>query len=142
MENSTTNSSVKSPSGRKENKTSGFPGFINEEFKLEDLEKMPKKELYRFYKLYGAQIVKNFYSLVGAITTPTKFKLEDFPKRELVEKRVVQSSKECSKMMLWMKNTILLNDIVYRKLILGEVDGNEIDTGEVKKSKKCSSKQE
>ena len=54
MENSTTNSSVKSPSGRKENKTSGFPGFINEEFKLEDLEKMPKKEPKKLLKMQEA----------------------------------------------------------------------------------------
>lgn len=139
MENSTTNFSGKRASGKKENKSAGFPGFIDVEFKREDLEKMSTKELYRFYKLYGAQIVKSFYLLVGVITTPTKFRLEDFPKRELVVDRISKSSGECSKMILWMKNTMLLNDIVYRKLVLGGKDGDKGDTGKVKKPKECDS---
>ncbi len=139
MESSTTNSLEKRVSGKKESKTSNFPGFIDVEFKREDLEKMTKKELYRFYKLYGSQIVKNFYNLVGAITTPTKFRLEDFPKRDIVKQRIDKSSSESGKMMLWMKNTILLNDVVYKRLVIGEENGNKKDTRKVKKPEERNS---
>lgn len=137
MENSSTSSSVKKSSGKKEIKTSGFPGFIEKEFDRKTLMEMPKEELHRFYRLYGAQIVKNFYVLVGVITTPTKFKLSDFPKRDLVVDRISKSSADCSKMNLWMKNMILLNDVVYRRLVLGEEYGHKESTGKAKKPKKC-----
>lgn len=137
MENSTTSSLEKKSSGKKEIKTSGFPGFIDKEFDRKVLMDMPKEEFHRFYRLYGSQIVKSFYSLVGVITTPTKFKLTDFPKRDLVIDRISKSSADCQKMSLWMKNMIILNEVAYKKLVLGEGNGNKESSGKAKKPKKC-----
>ena len=135
MENSSTNSSEKKSSGKtKESKCGGFPGFKDEVFDRKALMEMEKVDLYRLYRLYGAQIVKDFYTLVGVITTPTRFNIHDFPKRPLVIKRLNKSNSECKKMMMWMKNVLILNDVVYQRLVLEKEDGDKENSGKVKKS--------
>lgn len=140
MGNSTTNSSEKNPSGKQESKTSGFPGFIDTEFNRKTLEKMEDKEFHRFYRLYTSQIVKEFYTMVGAITAPGRFKFQDLRKREIVDKRVAESSKTCRKMSLWMRNMDILNSIFYMRFLKRKNDENTEDTPKAEKSEKRDNK--
>ena len=132
MTNSSTSSLAKKNSGLLESKVSGFPGFKDIEFSRKDLEEMSIKELYRFYRLYNTQIVKDFYALVGTITKPSKFKLEDFGRRSMIVNKIAKSTKECKRMSLWMRNVILLNQVVYNRLVLK--DGNEEMFGDTEES--------
>lgn len=128
MESSYTSFLEKNLSGSQESnvgigsgkKKGGFPGFKDFKFKQEELEKMEDKELHRFYKLYGNYIVKEFYKVVGDITTPTRFKIEDLisvKRKGLVTTRLATSGRSCSLMRLWMKNMLLLNYVIYKRFV-------------------------
>ena len=66
-----------SPKRAKSGKTAGFPGFKERVFDEEQFLIMSDAEFYRTYKLFTAQVVKDFYQYVMAIRTPQSFKLED-----------------------------------------------------------------
>jgi len=137
MANSTTNSSEKSPSGSPKNKTI-FPGFKDQPLDPKEISSMSDEELHRFYKLYGAYIIKDFYISIGAIVTPTRFKMPDLYKRSLAVSRLRNSTEACKKIKIWMDNMHLLNGIVYNRF-MRENDENSQDAEEAEKSKECRS---
>ena len=140
MESSSTSSSEKNPSGKKQSKTSGFPGFIDADFSRPVIEKMDDEEFHRFYRLYTSQIVKEFYTMVGAITAPGRFKFKDLGKRSIIDKRVAESSKTCRKMNMWMRNMDLLNSIFYVRFIKRKEDENKESSEQTEKPKKRNNK--
>ncbi len=131
MGNSSTNSTAKKVSGKTESKSTNFPGFKDVPLNHKEIKSMSDEGLHRFYKLYGAYIVKDFYSLIGKITLPTKFQLGDFYKRNLVTTRLKDSVESCTKIKIWMDNMNLLNSIVYNRF-MRERDENSQNTEETK----------
>jgi len=131
MANSSTNSTVKRVSGKPESRSTNFPGFKDIPLDPKEIKSMTDEELHRFYKLYGSYIVKDFYSLIGKITLPTKFKLGDFYKRKLVTTRLKDGVDSCTKIKIWMDNMNLLNSIVYNRF-MRDNDENKQDTEETK----------
>jgi hypothetical protein len=138
MGNSSTNSTAKRVSGKPESKSTNFPGFKDIPLDPKEIKLMSDEELHRFYKLYGAYIVRDFYTHIGKITLPTKFQLGDFYKRNLVTTRLKDSAESCTKIKIWMDNMNLLNSIVYNRF-MRERDENSQNTKEAEVPEGCDS---
>ena len=105
-----------SPKRAKPGKTAGFPGFKEKVFSEEQFLAMSDAEFYRTYKLFTAQVVKDFYKYVCSIRIPQSFKLEDYESgRKVIVNRLNDSSKNCSDLIFILKNVMLMNNLIYTR---------------------------
>ena len=105
-----------SPKRAKPGKTAGFPGFKERVFDEEQFLIMSDAEFYRTYKLFTAQVVKDFYQYVMAIRTPQSFKLEDYESgRKVIIDRLNESSMNCNELIYILKNVMLMNKLIYTR---------------------------